>query len=333
MRSVAGFPVRGPVRTCRHEDAEWDRELGDWQAPRGATIVTFRPDGQVSEGESQNHDGSVSRWAHSYDHEGRLVEVQSWMNDGPRSRVLHAYDSMGRPTINTHVAPDGTEREGETYSYDSAGRKTLTFFLPDLGTLGPAAGVVVGVGLGDDDVDEGIFYDASHQLMRRITRSRDQAGRVLREVVVLGGEAPFGDFQGELDKVPAEEHARMATLLAQVFADRTFVTVDYTYDERGLTLERTTRMGSLSEERTTFRYDDRDDPVAEISEHHSRSADIDDAGLVHTKEETARGQHTRFEYQYDDHGNWTERITWSRIDLQADFQRSGMTRRTIAYYG
>ena len=132
MRNVAGLPVRGPVRTCRHEHAEWDRDLSAWQAPRGVTIVTFRPDGQVSEGESHNHDGSVSRWVHAYDGEGRLVEVQSWRNDGPRSRVLHACDSAGRPTVNTHIAPDGTQREIETYFLCSAGRKTLTLFLPDL---------------------------------------------------------------------------------------------------------------------------------------------------------------------------------------------------------
>jgi YD repeat-containing protein len=333
MRSVAGFALIGPVRTCRHEHAEWDQELGAWQALRGVTIVTFRPDGQVSEGESHNHDGSVSRWAHTYDHQGRLVEVQSWTNDGPRSRVLHAYDSAGRPTINTHVAPDGTRREGETYSYDSAGRKTLTFFLPDLRILGREGSVAVGIGFGDDDADEGLFYDTNHQLIHRMARSRDQDGRVLREIVELSGETPFGNFQGDLGKVPVEDRAKVAALAAQLFADGTFVTVDYTYDERGRTLERMMRMGGLSEERTTFRYDDRDDPTDEVSEHHSRSADIDDGGMVHTKEDTPRRQHTRYEYQYDDGGNWIERITWSRIDPQAGFQRSGITRRTITYYG
>ncbi len=333
MRSVAGIPVRGPVRTCRHEHAERDRELGDWQAPRGVTIVTFRPDGQVSEGQSHNHDGSVSRWVHSYDHEGRLVEVQSWMNDGPRSRVLHTYDSMGRPTVNTHVAPDGTQREGETYSYDSAGRKTLTFFLPDLQTLGQKGHVAVRIGLGDDDVDEGIFYDANHRLMRRITRSRDQDGRVLREVVVLGGDTPFGDFQGELGKVPIEERAKITALVEQLFVDRTFASVDYTYDATRRMVEQTTRMGSLGKDRRTLRYGDRDDPIEEITEHHSRSANLDEEGVVHTTEDAPQEQRTRFEYEYDDHGNWTEQITWSRADPGTDFQPVVRTRRTITYYG
>lgn len=332
MRSVAGLPVRGPVRTCRHEHAEWDRELGDWQAPRGVTIVTFRPDGQVSEGESHNHDGSVSRWAHAYDHEGRLVEVQSWTNDGPRSRVLHAYDSAGRPAVNTHVAPDGTRRESQTYSYDSAGRKTTTVFIPDRETRALLSAVVVAYGI-DEEADEGQFYDANHRLMHRITRSRDQVGRVLREVVVLGGETPFGDFQGELAKVPLEERAKMAALVEQLFAGQTFASVEYTYDERGRISERTMRMWSLSEDRTAYRYGDRDDPIEEITVHHSRSANLDEGGVMHTTEDAPREQHTRFEYQYDDYGNWTEQITCSRTDTDSDFLRSCITRRTITYYG
>ena len=79
-------------------------------------------------------------------------------------------------------------------------------------------------------------------------------------------------------------------------------------------MERTTRMGGLSEQRTTFRYNDHDDPTDEISEDHSRGASMDSDGVVHTSDERSEAQHTRFDYQYDDHGNWTERIVWSRID-------------------
>ena len=193
--------------------------------------------------------------------------------------------------------------------------------------------VAVGIGLGDDDADEGIFYDANHQLIRRITRSRDQDGRVLREIVVLGGDMPFSDFQGELGKVPVEECAKITALVAQLFADRTFASVDYPYDATRRILEQMMRMGSLSEERTIYRYDDRDDPIEEIDEHHSRSANLDEEGLVHTTDDAPQEQRTRFEYQHHDHGNWTERITWSRTDPRTDFQRSGIARRTITYYG
>ncbi len=335
MSEVAGVKVRGPVQTCRHEVSEWDRERETWRAPQFLTIVTFRPDGQVSEGESHNSNGSIARWAHAYDDEGRLTEVRLWTDDGPRSSVVHAYDQAGRSTGSMHVAPDGTRREAEICNYDSAGRKTKTIFLPDLGTSQPGTQVaVVGYGIDDDsdDTDEAVFYDVNQRLIHRVVRSRDQDGRVLRVAVHFGGETPFPDFPGALDKVPPEERAKMATLIAQLFADRTFASIDYAYDDKGRVVEKTMRMGALSEERTTSRYNDRDDPIDEISEHHSRSAGMDGDGVVQTTEEAPRTQHTRFDYQYDDYGNWTERVVWSRIDESSDFQRSNVMRRTITYY-
>ena len=94
------------------------------------------------------------------------------------------------------------------------------------------------------------------------------------------------------------------------------------------------RMGSLSEDRTAYRYGDRDDPIEEITVHHSRSANLDEGGLMHTTEDDAAGTtHALRCNQYDDHGNWTEQTTWSRADPGTDFQRSVKTRRTITYYG
>jgi YD repeat-containing protein len=333
MSEVAGLTVRGPVRTCRHEVSEWDRERETWRTPQFLTIVTFRPDGQVSEGEHHNPDGSIARWAHAYDDEGRLTEVRSWTEDGPRSSVFHAYDQAGRSTGSIHVAPDGTRREVEICNYDGAGRKTKTLFLPDPGTLDPGT-LVVGYGVGDDsdDTDEAVFYDANQRLIHRVVRSRDQDGRLFSLVVHFGGETPFPDFQGALDKVPPEERAKMATLVGQLFADRTLARTDYAYDEKGRLLERTMRMGGLSEHRTTFRYNDHDDPTDEISEDHSRGASMDSDGVVHTSDERSQAHHTRFDYHYDEYGNWTEQVVWSRIDSNSDFQRSNVIRRTITYY-
>ena len=92
------------------------------------------------------------------------------------------------------------------------------------------------------------------------------------------------------------------------------------------------RMGSLSEERTTFQYDDKDNPIEEVSEDHSREIHLDDAGAVQAREEEPRERHVRFEYQYDAQGNWTERTVWGRTGSQEEFQCSNIERRTITYY-
>ena len=63
-------------------------------------------------------------------------------------------------------------------------------------------------------------------------------------------------------------------------------------------------MGNLHEERTTYIYDDHDNPIE-------------------TVDESDRGrQRTRFVYKYDAQGNWTEReVEWSNL-----------TRRQITYF-
>ena len=57
-----------------------------------------------------------------------------------------------------------------------------------------------------------------------------------------------------------------------------------------------------------------------------------DAGTVTIDEKPSRIQHVRFEYRYDAHGNWTERVVWQRMEPDADERRSSIERRTIDYY-
>jgi hypothetical protein len=90
-------------------------------------------------------------------------------------------------------------------------------------------------------------------------------------------------------------------------------------------------MRKLSEERVTVRYDDFDNPVEEVRVDVSRDMRIDD-GAVRSEERPPHVQHVRFEYRYDAHGNWTERIVWQRMEPNADERPSNIERRTIAYY-
>ena len=347
MPEIAGLNLRGPVRTCRHELSEWDEDHQVWKPTHGPTIVTFRPDGQVIDGESRNPDGSVARWANAYDAGGRVVEERWWKDDEPRNSVLHAHDSAGRRTTSVHVAPDGTRRDAEICSYDSNGRKTRVCFLPD-----PEPHTVVGYGIEGSGVAHGvpgattmaitydhrgmtaeaIFRDASQTLVRRILHSRDQDGRLVSIAVYLGGEMPLRDLPPEAAGISPEERSKMETLLAQLFADRTFVSVANAYDEKSRVVERIIRMGSLSEDRTTFLYNDHDDPIEESETRRSRGANLDDHGVTQVTDERSHTSDTRYEYSYDEHANWTERMVWSRHDSQTNFRRSNLIRRAIAYY-
>jgi hypothetical protein len=129
MSDLKQWEMHGPVRTLRKELAEWNPDLGGWQPPRGLTILAFRPDGQLSESEYHNPDGSVVRRARVYGDSGRVTEDQWWTNDVLTNRVLHMYDVDGRPASSVAVDADGTEREAELCRYDDLGRKTKVVFL------------------------------------------------------------------------------------------------------------------------------------------------------------------------------------------------------------
>jgi len=348
MSDLTRWKVRGPVRILREEHGEWDPSQDTWQPPRGVSPVTFRHDGQVSDGELHNPDGSVARWARVYDDDGRIIEEQFWKDDGPKSRVVYSYDAFGRLAAAKDIAPDGTRREAETCRYDGAGRKTKVIFLSHDQTGTPicygvegtehAYGVPEAVALtvAYDDRElpaEAIFHNANGGLVRRIVFSRDHDGRLLTEVVYFDGESPYSDLQPDANSVPLEERANMAAALQMAFQDRVFCSMAYAYDTKGRLRERTVHMGTLSEERITFEYDDYDDPIAETSRSRNRRVDIDDDGVVRTiEEEPGVQQQNRYDYQYDSHGNWTERVGSYKIGSQPEFQRSNIQRRTITYY-
>jgi hypothetical protein len=123
----------------------------------------------------------------------------------------------------------------------------------------------------------------------------------------------------------------MMELLKTVVDDQAFSVATYADDERGRRIETIRRMGKLSEERVTVRYDDFDNPVEEVRSDVNREMRMDD-GVVKTEERPSHVQHVRFDYQYDAHGNWTERIVWQRMEPGTDERPSNVERRAMAYY-
>ena len=247
----------------------------------------------------------------------------------PRAPRLR-FNGGGRRSVR-NSRRTGTQREGETYSYDSAGRKTTTVVIPGRELPELRSALVIAYGI-DEDADEGLFYDANHRLLRRLVRSRDQGGRVLREVLYFGGDT-LHDLPGDFDKVPPEERERIASLFRQLFTDQAFSSVDYTYDAKGRMVEQTARMGSLGRTAGPFAT-----AIATIRSKRSRNttAEVRISMMVEscTPLRTRRGNNTRASTTSTiDHGNWIERTTWSPTDPGTDFQRVVRTRRTITYYG
>jgi YD repeat-containing protein len=353
MSDVAKWKLRGPVRTLRSETAEWDAAREAWKPSRHFSAAEFQADGKISLQEFYNPDGTIFRTTYRYDNRGRLVEVQGGPSSGPFSKSLYSYDEAGRPLRTVNVAADGTVKESESYRYDSTGRKTKVTFLDErplgagavhysIGVEGSGADFAIRVSdattmttsYGEhDQPEEMLFHDASHAVVTRVTFTRDREGRATGEVVQFGNQFPFPEMRDVIAKLSAEEKAAMAAVLAQAFDGKTLHSRSYAYDRQGRLLEKTERMGTLSEDRTTYRYDDRDNPIEELKEDQSRELGVDNPGdTPRTRNETVRRHDVRYEYQYDREGNWTERIVSSRMEPNAIFKRSNVERREITYY-
>ena len=59
----------------------------------------------------------------------------------------------------------------------------------------------------------------------------------------------------------------------------------------------------------------------------------DDEGSLQNTPDKVIVQHNRFEYRYDAHRNWVERIVLIRPESNPEFQPSNIERRAIAYHG
>ncbi len=341
MSDVARWKVHGAVETLKSEIAMWDLNRQEWQPAQRLTVTSFRPDGAVSSSDTHNPDGSIVHMRWVYDDTGRLAESSSQFNDGPVDKTVYSYDAAGRHVRTVQMSHDGTQTVLETCSYDAAGKKTKVRFL---GVRGPNTGYAIegseqaypapgattmAIIYDERDLPATVtFQDANHNSLRSVTFVHDNAGRLLSEEMHVHEGSPAAEF---LDQMPPEQRAAMAVLFKEVFGD-TFSSARYLYDSQGRLLERTRKMGSLSEEHTTFQYADHEDPIEETTQERGREASLGaDGGVQHTGDRVSL-QRNRLEYRYDTHGNWTERMVSYRVEPNSDFQRSNIERRTITYY-
>ena len=144
----------------------------------------------------------------------------------------------------------------------------------------------------------------------------------------FGGESPFLNL---LEEIPPEKREETVATLKVSFGE-TFSSSTYVYDAHGRLVERMDRMGKLGESRTTYRYDDHDNPIEETTEDRHREASADENGTTQYTSDRLSVQHNRLEYLYDAHGNWTERIVSIQPEPNPAFQRSNVERRVITYH-
>ncbi len=347
MSDLARWKVHGPVRTLTTELAEWDQSQGSWNLPRSISSATFRVDGKISSADYRNTDGSVSHFNYVYDGQDRLTEIQFRKNDQQVHHTLYSYDETGRHLRTIEVNPDGSQRDLEACYYQGEGRKKVRFLHPEMTDVActysvegseiayPANGATRMTTIYDqsDRPAEVHFHDASDQLIQRIFITRDEAGRLSTEEMRQRGQVPFPGLEEKLESSSPEDRARLRAALSKLMCPAdAFSKTTYTYDEKGRLQERNTSLLSLGGHRTTFQYDEHDNPIETTTREDSREKGIDEHGELRIIERSFQKQHIRFQYQYDAWGNWTERIVLCRLGAKDDFQRANIERREITYW-
>jgi hypothetical protein len=343
VADLAKWNVHGPVASLKTELAEWDLHTGYWKPAGHFTVATFRRDGAIRSTDGYNPDGSVahSRWI--YDESGRLMESHSWMNDDTPHRSLYLYDDAGRHVRTFAVSLDVAETDVETSSYDAEGRRTKVsvfgsregnvFYSIEGTNMGLSAPGDVRVVITYDHnglpVKE-VFEDAKQNPLRQVIMRRDSAGRLVKVEIHMGGPSMSSMFGQNDQPISAEADKALSLMMGSLGG--IFSETNYAYDAQGRLIERTGSMLNLGLDRTTYRYGDGDDPIEEATEDTHRGANLAEDGTLRYTPDKVAAQQNRFEYRYDDHGNWVEMTVLIRPEGNADFQASNITRRAITYH-
>ena len=336
--------LRGPVRTLRISQGEWNRADEAWGEVRLFNVLTFHADGQLRAGEHHNPDGSVAHTTYRYDDDGHLIETHVRTGDGPVTRTVSDYEH-GRLVRTETLDAGGNALDCSDYRYDANGRRTLRRRLesfPSDVTYGveagsgrsysaPGAVTLVVEYDAHDRPFQAVFRDRDDGIVRRIAFTRDAGGRLLREEVRFGDATPFPRPAGSDSDALGEERARLAVVMSGAFTGALFATVSCAYDDQGRLTERLAQTGQLSEERETFAYDERGNTVEQVSATTQRQLHLDDRGSTRTAEATPMEQRHRFAYVYDAHDNWTERAVSSRHPSTGEWRHSSIERRELTY--
>ena len=285
--------LRGPVRSVRSEHAVFDPKTDDWGPFRQGPTLVFGADG--------NREESVP---------GGDTGVTSVDERGLRTTVSRGGPRIDRPPgLEWGMSFDPSKLADVLTRYDSADRPV-----------------------------EIVFRTAAGTALHRVEATYDGNGRLARERVVLGDDLgqwfPSNEAiaAGQTEPPSPEEQQQLTAMLKKMLLDSVFMTREYEYDDRGRVIELRSTMAGLSETLQTYSYDDRDNLVEEHHQQAGREADLDPAGRRITQNETTSESWTRYEYRYDDRGNWIERVALGRQSRDSVFRRSSIERRALTYF-
>jgi YD repeat-containing protein len=324
-------------------NANW-KTKGMPDKPNLREETVYLPNGRLLTMGHRNPDGSSWKTTYAYDPDGRLLEARS--SSGQEDHISrYSYDQQGRLIRVTSAKGSAAEFTSEAYQYASDGTKRRILFIPpeahgpdvgfDLSVEGsevsiPAQGAATLTTIYDRRgfPMEALAHGARHELIARAIYLCDEAGHIVEEKLEPGHEPGSGVG----DQLPDEVRALMAKVLASYFMHQRVV---YKYDEAGNRIEMKRDSGALGSDTRHTRYDGHGNKILEESESLSRGGmdfDLNGNEVPETVKTNEQRSFVRFDYKYDDRGNWTEQVQWSRLEPDAKEFRSMIVKRTLKYF-
>jgi len=184
---------------------------------------------------------------------------------------------------------------------------------------------------------EGQLRDAQGQLVARIVRTFDAGGKLTLEKEIV--DKPEVTFDEE--RVSELNAAQKKTLAAWMVGTLYSGQVSSSYDPQGRLTEKRQSGGVFGEQVTTITYNDRGDKAAERTTivgdpNVGREFQFNDDGTVipvgNPTSVPPSYTETRYAYQYDSYGNWTQQTAATRYGADAPLGPGSTRSRKLKYY-
>ena len=338
--------LRGPVKSCSEESTYPTRaDSGGKSYPGNRSEYTVEYDlgGRILSTHALNPDGSS--WISRFDYEG----TGGPENTAEKSPAItnYSYDQQGKlQSVNS-----GDKSVIPTFGHDEHGRKIATVtsrpedYRANVATGGspfegltwppnlPGGGTSTTIFDDQDRPVEVEVRDAHGEIVNRAVRTYNSQGQIAEEKQIM--ENPETMFPPEVRAKIAEESGlsdsevrqQLRAKLQDLMGGQSVrYSVSYTYDNRGQ-LTHTSRRIFNQHEEIDASYDEQGDLASEITR-----TTTEETGQGTAKAPTSAYSEVRYAYQYDQHGNWTQKETVYRSAPDAAFQPPSVVKRRLEYY-
>jgi hypothetical protein len=345
--------LRGPVKSCVDErtyPGATDPEGNRSRSFSSAQTSEFDTGGRILAMRIRNADGSEWVTRYSYDTAGRLLKTDAGLEGKPPKQTLCSYDQQGRlQQISSADKPD----DPIVFRYDEQGRKTKiqtsrpADYQPNVASAGspfeaadrppnfPDGGTTTTIYDENDRAVEVQVHNGRGELVTRAVRTYNAQGHIAEEKQIL--DDPVMLFPPEHRAKMAQEagvsedevkqglRAQLTKLMAGQSGP---YSVSYSYDANGR-ITHTDRQIFTNQDQIDTTYNEHGDVESEITRNTRLPGETDP-----TAPAPGPGPYSevRYTYQYDQHGNWIEKIVAYRSGPDGAFQPSTTSTRKLTYY-